>query len=173
MTDEFDAAFTRLFTARYQALRMYLDRLTGDPDDAADVAQNAFVRLRERGQMPDDPNAWLISVAHNLIRDQQRNMRGRLRLLTTWTSSVPGPTSPNSAGDDLVAEERRTAVRAALERLPQRDRQILLLKHSGYSYAEIAHATAVPVGSVGTYLIRATAAFRRVVSEESILDASR
>ena len=150
----------------------YLNRLTGDVDEAEDLLQKAFIRLNERGRMPDAPNAWLVSVAHNLFRDQRRQGRRRLELLTTWKGSAPSPAAVEHPGDNLVAEERGVAVRTALNRLSERDRQILLLKHSGFGYAEIATAVNVPAGNVGTYLIRATAAFRRAFAETQVPHAS-
>ncbi|MFI5249546.1 MAG: RNA polymerase sigma factor, partial [Gemmatimonadales bacterium] len=70
-------AVAALFHARYQSLFRYLDRLTGDPDLAKDLAQETFVRLYRRGTMPEDPRAWLTTVATNLFRDDRR-IRGPL-----------------------------------------------------------------------------------------------
>jgi DNA-directed RNA polymerase specialized sigma24 family protein len=46
------------FEQHYRRLYRYLDRLTGDPEQAADLAQETFVRLYQRGSMPDDTAAW-------------------------------------------------------------------------------------------------------------------
>jgi len=61
-------------------------------------------------------------------------------------------------------------VRSALERLTLRERQILLLRHEGYRYREIAAALEVAPSGVGTMLARATAAFRKAYHE--LADAS-
>jgi RNA polymerase sigma-70 factor (ECF subfamily) len=78
----FEAAFRACYAARFASLFAYLDRLTGDPDLAADVSQEAFVRLHRRGEMPDQPAGWLVAVANNLVRDEQRRVTRQLRLLT-------------------------------------------------------------------------------------------
>lgn len=70
----FDDVVTRLFHQQFRPLFRYLDRLCGDADLAADLAQEAFVRLYERGMVPEEPAGWLVTVATNLFRDSQRNV---------------------------------------------------------------------------------------------------
>lgn len=160
-TPDFGQAFEALYTAGFHPLYTYLDRLTGDPALAADVAQDAYLRLQARGALPDNPPAWIVAVAHNLLRDVTRKHRRQLRLLAADPIAVPTANPAPLPDAAVLADERRRLVRAALERLPVRDRQLLLLRHAGYSYREIATAIDVKEGSVGTLLVRATAAFRR------------
>src|SRR3954469_9579591 len=82
MTAEFDNRFRTLFQTEFPRLFRYLDRLSGEPDLAADLAQEAFIRLSRRGTMPDRPASWLISVAMNLFRNQRSTDARRRRLLT-------------------------------------------------------------------------------------------
>jgi RNA polymerase sigma factor (sigma-70 family) len=60
----------------------------------------------------------------------------------------------------VVRQEERAAVRRALAEVPERQRECLLLRHSGYSYAEIAETLGIAIGSVGVLLARAEIAFR-------------
>jgi len=154
----FEAAFRREFDERYAPLARYLARLVGEPESAADLAQEAFVRLFQRGSMPDDPAAWLVSVAHNLLRNERQQIARRLRLLQQRGEEL----APNESGADatLEARELRANVRRALDALPERERQMLLLRYEGFSYREIAHALAINEASVGTLLARAKTAFR-------------
>ena len=69
MALEFDALFSELFEREFPHLFRYLDRLSGEPDLAADLVQEAFVRLNDRGEMPDRPALWLVTVALNLFRN--------------------------------------------------------------------------------------------------------
>lgn len=55
--------------AHFAGIRRLADRLSGDPQTADDLAQEAFVRLYRRGSMPDAPGAWLATVALNLFRN--------------------------------------------------------------------------------------------------------
>lgn len=152
----FDEAFRALFNERFGVLYTYLHRLSGDAALADDVAQEAFVRLYERGSMPQAPSAWLVSVAHNLVRDEHRRTERRRRLLAIWQEPVSPAPEPES---QLLLGERAMEVRRVLATLSPRHRQLLLLRHGGHSYDEIARALGVAPGSVGTLLVRATAAF--------------
>jgi len=156
----FEEAVAALFHQRFASLRRYLDRLTGDPDLAADLAQAAFVRLYQRGTMPDEPGAWLITVAMNAFRDTHRRGERRAALVAEFGDDAVLPSEAPRADDTLMAEESRASVRRALNALSDRDRTLLLLRHEGYSYRELARIVGVSETSVGTLLLRATHAFR-------------
>lgn len=157
---QFDAAIAGLFRHEYGRVHRYLDRTLGDSHLATDIAQEAFVRLYDRGAMPDDPVAWLISVATNLLRDEKRRTHRRIRLLERDSGSVPQAAAAPDPSATVDRDETRAQVRAALDRLVLRDREALLLRHSGYSYREIALILNVAETSVGTILLRAAAQFR-------------
>ena len=53
-TPSFHDRFVGLFQAHFHRLYRYLDRLSGEPELAADLAQEAFVRLYRRGSLPED-----------------------------------------------------------------------------------------------------------------------
>ena len=161
----FEAGFSRLFTERFAPLFRYLAHLTGDGDVASDAAQDALLKLYQRGILPEDVGAWLVTVAHNHLRDQQRSLRRRLSLLVTGRAAVPGPLAATSADIAVEAAEQRDRVRAVLAGLTERERRILLLHHSGYSYREISVALDVALAGVGTILRRAGTAFRHAYEE--------
>jgi RNA polymerase sigma factor (sigma-70 family) len=110
--------------------------------------------------MPDDPAAWLVSVAHNLLRNERQQITRRLRLLEQRGAELTPRDSGPAADAALDARELRVNVRRALDALPERERQMLLLRYEGFSYREIAHALAINETSVGTLLARAKVAFR-------------
>jgi len=152
--DLFDAQFRRLFR--------YLDRLSGEPDLAADLAQEAFVKLYRRGSLPDAPEAWLISVAMNLFRNAKSTRSRRRRLLTVDRSQSVLSDPPSSPEQAAAADDLRRQVRSALDRMPERERRMLLLRAGGYSYRDIATALDMNEGSVGVLLARARQAFREI-----------
>jgi RNA polymerase sigma-70 factor, ECF subfamily len=170
-TPSFEESFVRLFRAHHPRLYRYLQRLSGEPELAADLVQDAFVRLYRRGSLPDAPEAWLISVALNLLRNARSSGSRRHRLLTVaraeeaHSDPLPPPDESATAGD------ARRRVRSALERLPAREQRMLLLQAEGYSYRDIAAALALNEGSVGTLLARARRAFLAAYGSGS--DASR
>lgn len=163
--ESFETAFSVLFRERFAMLYRYLNRVSGDSALADDVAQESFVRLHARGTMPDNPSAWLVSVANNIVRDERRTTRRRRKLLSGWMAreeETPRVPSPDAR---VLAEERARGVRRALETLRPRDQRLLILRHEGFSYREIAEALAIAPVSVGTLLVRATAALSRVYRE--------
>jgi RNA polymerase sigma-70 factor (ECF subfamily) len=141
----------------------YLDRASGDPELAQDLAQETFLRLLRRGALPESPGAWLASVAMNLLRNEKSKQARRRRLDSPGRaigahSEGPEPPEPERG------EERKRA-RAALDRLPERERDLLLLRAEGLSYRELADALGLADASVGTLLARAKTQFRAALVE--------
>lgn len=155
----FQGAFEAAFRAHFRSLFRYLDRLSGDPELAADLAQDAFVRLYRRGALPDSPEAWLISVASNLFRNARAKAARRRQRLTLERGADAMADPPPSPLALAGAREGAARVRAALDALPERERQLLLLRAEGHRYRDIARALSLNEASVGTLLARARSAF--------------
>lgn len=153
-TVDFDATFE----AHYPELVRYCRRLTGDGDQAEDVAQESFVRLFDHGLdgTSSGIRGWLFKTATNLVRDRYRIDRNRARLLEENPVEPERLDSPERSLERLEARER---ARDALDALAPRDREILLMRYSGFSYKEIADAVDVAATSVGTLLARAERRF--------------
>ena len=144
-----------LFAEHHAPLFRYLSRLTGDPDVAEDAAQEAFVKLVERPPAPGETRAWLYRVGTNAAWLALRTRGRRRRLLEAAPERAPvgdGPPAPDAAAE--VAEVR-ARVRAALDALGEKERQILLMQQEGFRYREIAEAVGTTTQSVGTMLARA------------------
>jgi RNA polymerase sigma-70 factor (ECF subfamily) len=152
--------FEALYREVFPSLFRYLDRLLGDPDAAEDAAQEAFVRLLSRPELDAEAaRLWVFTVGTNLVRDRGRTVARRRRLLAA-TPVLPsrGPLPDESA--ERAESVRR--VRAALKRLSERDRQLLLMREEGFRYAEIARVVGVAPSSVGTLVARALKRFAEV-----------
>jgi RNA polymerase sigma factor (sigma-70 family) len=145
----------RLFHEHYEGLFRYLVRLTGDHDLAADVSQEAFVRLVEKEPTNSGIRAWLYRVATNLVRDESRVRRRRVELLVGAPDRVPHGDAPLRPDLRLEVQERQEVVRAALEALSPRDRTVLLMREEGFSHQEIAEAVGTTTKSVGSMIARA------------------
>jgi RNA polymerase sigma-70 factor (sigma-E family) len=161
-----------LVTALYQAHGVGLIRLAvvmlGDRPAAEDVVQEAFCGLYRRWDHLDDPgNAlrYLRSSVLNGCRSVLRN-RGRLRLRL---GQEPGrPDSVESAESTALVGEEHRAVLAALRRLPDRQREALVLRfYLELSEAEIAQAMGISQGTVKSTVSRALAALGRLLGEGS------
>lgn len=152
----FDALYERL----QPSLWRYVHRLVGDADVADDVVQEAFVRLLKRPELSGNAaRLWLFTVATNLVRDRGRTTVRRRRLL----SAVPTDTPTVTLADRrLEREEEVRAVRQALEKLSERDRQLLMMREEGFKYHEIAEVVGTAPSSIGTLIARAAKRFTEV-----------
>ena len=152
-------------------------RLVGDAGDTEEVVQEAFARLARDPVLarPDhEVRAWLRRVALNLGANWLRGRRraqarlervGRLQAVDERRTGDPAAQDTGPL-DAVLRSEQRERVRDALARLPQRQRDCLLLRHSGHSYAEIAATLDIAVGSVGVLLARAERRFRDHYEED-------
>ena len=166
-TSLFDRQFRRVFEERFASLFRYVDRWCGDQALASDVAQETFIRLYRRGQLPDDLGAWLVSVANNLLRDERRRVARRERLLGRFAGGAEAQRAEATIEAELHAEDRRRVVRRALDVLSARDRSLLLLRHEGCSYRDLAKALHIRESSVGALLARARERFRVAMGERN------
>jgi RNA polymerase sigma-70 factor (ECF subfamily) len=159
-------AFTTL-VERHQA-RVYglCLRVTGNPEDAADAAQEAFLSaLRKLGQFRGDAafTTWMHRVTVNACYDllRKRSRQPSLHLVTDETFvPEPGPPTPDHA--DEVAGTRDAA--AALALVPEEFRVALVLADvQDLPYEEIAKILDVPVGTVKSRVFRGRVALARAM----------
>lgn len=146
--------WSEVYRNTYPDLVRFLTRKVWDQERARDLAQEAFVRaLRNE---PRRPRAWLFQVAANLARDEARTVVRRKRHLTLLKGEMERAAAGRPDPADRVENaEVWAGVRAALETLTERDREVLLLWDAGCSYPEIAKQVGLAVGAVGTTLARA------------------
>ncbi len=164
-----------LFTQHSAQLQRFLARRLNDPQEAAEIAQEAYLRMQklDAPETLDNARAFLFQVAANMATDhlrrqqlQTRYLRSQLQLKDT-ASGIELPT-----GDDpeqqLVAQERLVQITAALDSMPFKPRQAFLLhRRSGMSYSQIAQEMGVSVSSVEKYVLRALKHCRqRLVSND-------
>jgi len=125
-----------------------------------------LLRLRKEREL-DNPRAWLFRVATNLVRDGARRMETARRL-------TPMPETETAVTPETELERRETIrrVRTALDRIPYRDRELLLMRESGFRYWEIAEVIGVKPESVSTLARRALAKFEAAYRAEFRDEAS-
>ena len=142
-----------------------------DTELAKDVVQETFIRFLTEKPRPDNLGGWLYRVATNLGFNALRSARRRSHYEAISYENSAGPAAASrSAGamDPAQAAEladERAQVQAVLRQMKPRDAQILVLRHSGLSYKEIAAALEIAPGSVGTLLARAERAFEQMYDD--------
>ncbi|MDA8290420.1 MAG: RNA polymerase sigma factor [Actinomycetota bacterium] len=153
--------FESFFRANYPTAVRIAWSVVRDSQLAEDVAQDAMIAARRRFPEMSDPSAtgaWLrvaaVHLALNSLRGERRRVLRQRRFVAPDAAS---------AEEVVVEREDEDAIRRALARLPARSATVLVLRHSGLSYAEVADAMGVRVGHVGTMLRRAEAALTREV----------
>jgi len=162
-----EAGFETLFLRYYDRVYGLLFRLLGSREEAEDLAQEVFLKLYRRplGRGREHHlQGWLYRVAlnagYNAIRSHQREARWQEALARETTIVGDDAASGDPVGEALRREEREQ-VRAVLAQLPPRQGQLLLLRHMGLSYKELAEVAGVSPTSVGTLLARAARAFKK------------
>jgi RNA polymerase sigma-70 factor (ECF subfamily) len=126
LPDEREERFERLFRSHADAVRSYALR-RADPEDAADVVAETFlVAWRRFDDVPSDPRPWLLTVARRVLANRRRTDRRVVSLsarLAQRTATDPAATTDEgTAGTEL-----RLAVLAALEHLPDKERETMRL----------------------------------------------
>lgn len=140
MPDEREARFERLFHAHAGAVRAYALR-RGTSEDADDVVAETFlVAWRRLDDVPSDPRPWLLMVARRVLANRRRAV-GRVVSLSARLAQAAASEHAWIAADASAGTELRLTVIAALDRLPEKEREALrLLAWDGLSAADAAKA---------------------------------
>jgi RNA polymerase sigma-70 factor (ECF subfamily) len=150
---EQEAEFTELFAQYRLRAYHYALQMLGNPDDALEVTQEAFLRLHRhwRRRDPCRPFApWMYSVVRNLSIDLLRKRAGRRECEIEAAPEAAPVASPEQDSERRELSER---LWREIARLPEAQREVLLLRDwHGLSYAEIAEATGASVTTVNSRL---------------------
>jgi RNA polymerase sigma-70 factor (ECF subfamily) len=146
--------------------------LTGNPADAEDVVQDAFLRALKyfdgfRGEGARDGRAWILAIVRNTAHTWRRRQRPEAvaaEFDERIHSESVAHAHPESA---LLAAATRESLSRELDQLPPEFREVIILRElQGLSYKEIADVTGVPVGTVMSRLSRARQRLQRALSGE-------
>jgi RNA polymerase sigma factor (sigma-70 family) len=158
------AGFEVLFFKYYPRVVGVLYRLLGDRGLAEELANDVFWKLHRQPwleQSDGNVGGWLCRTASNVGIDHLRALaRRRHHEEAAGRHLMESGVSPDPLAEVLRAERARR-VRAVLARLKPAHARILILRASGLSYKELADSLGVKLGTVGTMLVRAEAAFQK------------
>ncbi len=143
-----------LYNQYQPGLLRYLTRFTGDPNEAEDVAQEAYLRLvRSPPDREDNLRGWLFVVATNVVRDRSKK-RHEEALSPSAVDNIPAPGRAWDPAATLECKEIGEIVRRVLVKLTKRERTVLLMRQEGFDHKEIAAAVGATTKSVGTMIFR-------------------
>ena len=168
------AAWDTLVDAYWQRLFGYALRATNNAELAQDLVQETFLRIVQRLGRYDDQGkfeAWLFRILVNLVRDHGRSLARhptqstvmecdgeRIELINEMSGKSLAPFDP------LYRQEDVDALQVALRRLPEGDRQILLLRHfADMPFKDIARTLNCPIGTVLARAHRALGKLRNLM----------
>lgn len=150
-----NAPLKRLFLAHFRELQAYLTERLRDPEAAADLTQETFLRYAERGDSAAivHERSYLYRTAHNLAVDHLRQNASR-------RTDALAPEDMAHVADDrpgieatASARQELARLRALIEALPERTRRIFVLNRvDGLTYAQVARHLGISESSVQKHL---------------------
>lgn len=167
-----DARFYEPLVRAYepQGFRLAMG-LMGNPDDARDALQEAFVKAYQaldRFELGRAFGPWFFQILRNQCRDLLRTRKARFRVevVDDGLLELKPDSTPGSSRRRRERAEARRLLWSALERLPEEQREVLVLKElQGLRYQEIAGILEIPEGTVASRLFHARRALKKALDE--------
>ena len=163
-----DDAVTQLYTAHYASLVRLTSLLVRHSGEAEEIVQDAFVALHAKWRRLRDPDkalGYLRQTVVNRARSSQRRHAVADRHANASADVQRPPVAP-SAEQHALSSETRAAVMAALDRLPARQREVLVLRYySDLSENDIAETLGISRGAVKSHASRGVAALRTTLED--------
>lgn len=156
--------FEKLVTAYEKNVYNIALKMVGDPEDAADMTQETFIKAyRALSSFRGDSkfSSWLYRIASNVCLDflRSRSRHPQVSLSTVDEddrATFELPDMRQNPEEQLMKKLGMEAVRRGLEQLPEQQRQILVLRElGGLSYAELAQTLGLEEGTVKSRIFRA------------------
>src|SRR5205823_11209439 len=159
-----DRAVTELYSMHYRALVRLAALLVRDTPTAEEVVQDSFVAMHGGWQRLRDAESALAYLRQAVVNRSRSVLRHRA--VVEKYPEKPSPDMPSAEHGALVQLER-SAVIAALRKLPGRQREAIVLRYyADFSEAEVAAAMGISCGAVKSHTARAMAALRADLEQQ-------
>ncbi len=167
-----DKAFEQLLLRHRQRILGICYRMLGDKIEAEEAAQDSFVKIYFHLKSFDqsrDFSAWAASVSMNECRDRLRRHTRRGRVFREINELDASQESKiESSSDD--SNQRLADVETAIERLPDKLKEVLVLKAYGnYGYEEISQILKIKIGTVMSRLFRARQRLTELINRGNLV----
>jgi RNA polymerase sigma-70 factor (ECF subfamily) len=161
-------AFAELFAHFAPRVKGYLMRLGASNGQAEEVTQDAMLTVWRKAHLFDRKKAaastWIFTIARNRRIDILRQQK-----YPELDANDPAlvPDTPAEADDEVIAEQRGELVRAALDKLPEEQRELVRLAfYNGWSHGQLADETNLPLGTVKSRLRLAFGRLRQELGDD-------
>lgn len=169
-----DEALTALVRSYHARIRRFGQRVCRDADDADDAVQEAFTRLAVRPDVVRHPGAlsWLMTVVRNTCARLLRPFHRRRRALGEPIEDIETAASESATAEESLARfELVRTVHAAIDTLPPRSREIVILRDlEGLSGPATCAALGIDLAAMKSRLHRARAELRAELVRRRVLD---
>jgi RNA polymerase sigma-70 factor (ECF subfamily) len=168
------AAFNDLLARHQQRAYHYASRLTNNPDEAADIVAETFLRVfRSLDGFKGDSSftTWLYRIETNCFLDMRKRANARVSVslddeleINDGKLAIQIIDDCESAHERVEKRERISAIESAMKHLPDHQRAILIMYHAqSMSYEDIAETLRLPIGTVKSRLNRARLSLRSLL----------
>ena len=151
------SSFEKIFTLYHKRIYNFCISLHQSPDDAEETVQKVFVALWEQREQVDEnkpPAEYLYSIARYMIYNDFRRKVYKKAAFDHFT--LNSPEINNSTKDDVLFDELLTFLESHIERLPERQREIIKLsRYEGLTYRQVAEKLNITENTVDTQIRRA------------------
>lgn len=173
-----EQAYERLVEKYERALYYYLRRLVRKEHVLEDLVQESFIKAFEAldSYSPEYAfSTWLYRIAKNHTIDYLRKKRLPTRSIDRPTRTGEGEERPYQLPDErayrpddhIVKDQRRTIIQEAIDALPEKYRQVIVLRHQEeLSYKKIAEELDLPLGTVKAHIYRARERLNKHLREQ-------
>jgi RNA polymerase sigma-70 factor (sigma-E family) len=160
-----DFAVTELYSLHYRTLVRLAALLVRDTPTAEEVVQDAFVAMHGGWQRLRDAENALAYLKQAVVNRSRSVLRHRIVVDKNMQKAPP---DEPSAEHGAIAQLERTAVVDALRKLPERQREAIVLRYyADFSEAQIAAAMKISRGAVKSHTARGMIALRAALEQET------
>ncbi|MGE5681775.1 MAG: RNA polymerase sigma factor [Bacillota bacterium] len=164
------AAFSQLVKIYRRQLFTYLWKLCGDKSEAEDLFQETLIKAWKgigRYRHEDKFSSWLFSIAHNAAMDSHRKNKVRMNVFVTDELRAADYNNPHT---QLVANELRGILDEAINSLPEKQKQVFLLReHGDMTFKEIAETTNEPLNTVLGHMHYAVSKLKKALRIKNVI----
>lgn len=156
--EEARLSFERCYEEYHAPIYKFIYGLLGNSEEAEEITQETFTKLYRclaRSAALENPRAWLYRVAANTCCTLLKRRAKYRQIMEENIHPQLDETGSDTTAEEAIKKEEIAIMRSTIETLPPRDRVVLMLYQSGFSYARMAKIVGVKKSHIGVIISRA------------------